>query len=145
MLKRIRSIWSQDLIRPLLHRAFTRLVWGLFFSLFLAFMIKRWGGGDLRSPLLLLWGILCLVGAWLSYLQLDGLRLPRLDQFRTLLDRKRPKRQSGVGSVYLVHGARGFALAVRARSLPSYAQALSNPAQRIFSPRARRSRQGGFI
>ena len=58
-------------------------------------MIKRWGGGDLRGPLLLLWGILCLVGAWLSYLQLDGLRLPRLDQFRTLLDRKRPKRQSG--------------------------------------------------
>ena len=95
MLKRIRSIWSQDLIRPLLHRAFTRLVWGLFFAFFLAFMIKRWGGGDLRSPLLLLWGILCLVGAWLSYLQLDGLRLPRLDQFRTLLDRKRPKRQSG--------------------------------------------------
>ena len=95
MLKRIRSIWSQDLIRPLLHRAFTRLVWGLFFAFFLAFMIKRWGGGDLRGPLLLLWGILCLVGAWLSYLQLDGLRLPRLDQFRTLLDRKRPKRQSG--------------------------------------------------
>ncbi len=95
MLKRFRNIWSPDLVRPLLHRAFTRLIWGLFLSLFLAFLISRWGGRDLRGALLLAWGVICLAGAWLSYLQLDGLRLPRLEKLRSLLDRKRPQRQTG--------------------------------------------------
>ena len=50
---------------------------------------------DVNSTLLLLWGVICLAGAWLSYLQMDGLRLPRLDKFRSKLDRKRPQRQTG--------------------------------------------------
>ena len=95
MFRRFQQLWSRALIRPLIHRAFTRLVWGLFFAFFLAFMIARWGGRNLRAELLLAWGILCLLGAWLSYLQLDGAKLPRLDRFRTLLDRKRPARQTG--------------------------------------------------
>ncbi len=95
MLKRFQKIWSRDLIRPLIHRVFTRLIWGLFFAFFLAFLISRWGGRDLRGTLLLLWGIICLAGAWLSYLQMDGLRLPRLEKLRSLLDRKRPRRQIG--------------------------------------------------
>ena len=95
MFRRFRKIWSGDLIRPLIHRAFTRLIWGLFFALFLAFLITRWGGRDLRGTLCLAWGIICLLGAWLSYLQLDGAKKPRLDQLRARLDRKRPKRQTG--------------------------------------------------
>ena len=95
MFRRFRKIWSGDLVRPLIHRSFTRLIWGLFFALFLAFLITRWGGRDLRGTLFLAWGIICLLGAWLSYLQLDGAKIPRLDQLRARLDRKRPKRQTG--------------------------------------------------
>ena len=95
MLERFRKYWSRDLVRPLIHRAFTRLVWGLFLSLFAAFLVSRAGGRDLRSALTLLWALLCLVGAWLSHLQMDGLRLPRLDWLRSKLDRKRPARGRG--------------------------------------------------
>ena len=96
MWNRFRNLWSRDLVRPLIHRTFTRLIWGLFFAFFLAFLISRWGGRDLRGTLLLLWGLICLAGAWISWLQLDGLRIPRLDHLRSLLlDRKRPERQTG--------------------------------------------------
>ena len=95
MFRRLRELWSPDLIRPLIHRTFTRLVWGLFLSLMLAFLVARAGGRDLRSAFFLLFALLCLLGAWMSYLQLDGARLPALDAFRARLDRKRPARQSG--------------------------------------------------
>ncbi|MBQ9211386.1 MAG: hypothetical protein IJ153_06765 [Clostridia bacterium] len=95
MFKKFRQTWSSDLIRPLIHRAFTRLVWGLFLTLFLAFLLARAGGRDLRSELMLLYGILCLLFAWLSRLQMDGLKLPRLDWLRTKIDRKRPARGAG--------------------------------------------------
>ena len=95
MFRRFQKIWSRDLVRPLIHRAFTRIVWGLFLALFLAFMISRWGGRDLRSSLFLAWGLLCIAGAWLSYLQLDGARIPSLDRFRALFDRKRPSQGKG--------------------------------------------------
>ena len=49
MFRRFREIWSRDLIRPLIHRAFTRLIWGLFLALFLAFLVSRGGGRDLRG------------------------------------------------------------------------------------------------
>ncbi|GEM_PF-325140 len=96
MFKRLKAIWNRDLIRPLIHRSFTRLIWGLFFSLLLAFFVEQGSGRDLRGLFLLLYGLLCLLGAWLSYLQLDGASLPRLDRLRAkYIDRKRPKRQTG--------------------------------------------------
>ncbi len=95
LLKRYIQLWHHELIRPLVHRSFTRLIWGLFLSLMLAFLVTQAGGTDLRSTFLLLYGILCLLGAWLSHLQLDGVKLPRLDKIRTRIDRKRPKRQTG--------------------------------------------------
>ncbi len=95
MFSRLRQLWSRDLIRPLLHRAFTRFIWGLFLSLFFAFLISRAGGPDTRSSLLLLFALLGLLGAWLSHLQLDGVKMPRLDWLRTKIDRKRPARGRG--------------------------------------------------
>lgn len=95
MFKQFRQNWSRELVRPLIHRTFTRLVWGIFAALFLSFLISRAGGRDLRSPLCLAFALIFLVGAWLSRLQMDGLRLPRLDLFRKKLDRKRPARGRG--------------------------------------------------
>ena len=95
MFKRFRRIWSTDLIKPLIHRTFTRVIWGLFIALMLAFLITRAGGRDLRSELLLLWGLLCLIAAWLTHLQMDGAPIPQLQKLRGLIDRKRPARQKG--------------------------------------------------
>ncbi|MBQ3706006.1 MAG: hypothetical protein II888_06080 [Clostridia bacterium] len=95
MFRRIREIWSGELIRPMIHRAFTRLVWGLFFALFLAFLISRSGGRDLRGALMGLYALLCFIFAWLSHLQMDGMKLPRLDALRSKIDRKRPARGTG--------------------------------------------------
>lgn len=95
MFRRIRKIWSRELIRPLIHRAFTRLIWGLFFALFLAFLISRSGGRDLRGALMGLYALLCFIFAWLSHLQMDGMKLPRLDALRSKIDRKRPARGTG--------------------------------------------------
>jgi len=94
-MKRFRRLWSAALVRPLIHRAFTRLIWGLFLTLFVAFLISRGGGRDWRSNLMLLYALLCLVGVWLCHLQMDGVRIPRLDWLRTKIDRKRPARGSG--------------------------------------------------
>ena len=95
MFRRIRKIWSRELIRPLIHRTFTRLIWGLFFALFLAFLISRGGGRDLRGALMGLYSLLCFICAWLSHLQMDGMKLPRLDALRSKIDRKRPARGTG--------------------------------------------------
>ena len=95
MFRRYREIWSADLVRPLVHRTFTRLVWGLFLSLMAAFLISRGGGRDFRSSLMGLNALLFLAGAWMSHLQLDGVRIPRLDWLRARIDRKRPARGRG--------------------------------------------------
>ena len=95
MLKRIRQIWNSDLVRPLIHRSFTRFIWGLFLSLFIAFLITRGGGRDLRGSLMLIFALICVIGAWLSHLQLDGAKIPRLDWLRSKIDRKRPARGAG--------------------------------------------------
>ncbi len=95
MFKRLKAIWNSELIRPLIHRAFTRLIWGLFITLMLAFLVSRAGGRDLRQTFFILYGLICLLGAWLSYLQLDGVKIPQLDRIRARIDRKRPKRQTG--------------------------------------------------
>lgn len=95
MLKKFRQNWSRDLIRPLIHRAFTRLVWCVFAALFAAFLVSRAGGRDLRGTLFLAAALVLGIGAWLSALQMDGLRLPRLDRFRKILDRRRPARGRG--------------------------------------------------
>lgn len=95
MIRRLREHWSRELIRPLIHRAFTRLVWGVFLALFAAFLVSRGGGRDLRGAFLGIYALVCMIGAWLSYLQLDGVKLPRLDRLRALIDRKRPARGTG--------------------------------------------------
>jgi len=95
LIRRLREHWSRELIRPLIHRAFTRLVWGVFLALFAAFLVSRGGGRDLRGAFLGIYALVCLIGAWLSYLQLDGVKLPRLDRLRALIDRKRPARGTG--------------------------------------------------
>lgn len=95
MLKRFRKIWSRELVRPLIHRAFTRLIWGLFLTLFIAFLVSRSGGRDLRAAFMAVYALICLTGAWLSHLQMDGLKLPRLDWLRSKIDRKRPARGRG--------------------------------------------------
>jgi len=95
MFRRFREIWSRDLIRPLIHRAFTRLIWGLFLALFLAFLVSRGGGRDLRGALLASGALIFAAGAWLSHLQMDGLKIPRLDWLRAKIDRKRPARGRG--------------------------------------------------
>ena len=95
MFRRFRDTWSRSLIRPLIHRAFTRLIWGLFLALFASFLISRAGGRDLRSTLLAVFALILAVGAWLSHLQMDGMKMPRLDWLRGRIDRKRPARGTG--------------------------------------------------
>ena len=92
-MKKLRELWHTDLIRPLIYKAFTRLMWGLFLALLLSYFAASASGRDLRGWMFLLFAVLCLGGAWLSHLQLDGMTLPKLDAFRDRLDRTKHKQQ----------------------------------------------------
>ena len=91
-MKKFRELWDTFLVRPLIYMSFTRIMWGLFLSLLVSHIAFLLTDRALRSWLFLLAAALLFLGAWLSFLQLDGMKLPRLEQMRHVLDR--PKRPS---------------------------------------------------
>lgn len=93
MLNDLKKHLRRDMAKPVIDRAFTRLMWGLAAALLTAFLISQGGGRDVRDVTLLLVSLLCLSGAWVCHLQLGGTQLPRLEKLRAKIDRK-PKIRS---------------------------------------------------
>lgn len=94
MIKKIRGIWNGKMLRPLIYMAFTRFV----LSLCLFLLIDRFGSGAagrrLLPMLFALGGAVFAALAWIAWLRLDGVRLPKLMMLR-INPRKKPERSYG--------------------------------------------------
>ena len=93
-MKRLRALWRRYMLRPFLYTAFTRLVLGLFAVLLSDYLFSGLAGHPLRGTLFLLASAIFALFAWIAWLRLDGISLPRLMNIR-LGPRKRPSRITG--------------------------------------------------
>ena len=81
-MKKIRRLWQRYMLRPFLYTAFSRLVLGLFAALLIDYFISGAAGRPLRSTLFLLASAFFALLAWIAWLRLDGVSLPRLMNLR---------------------------------------------------------------
>lgn len=93
MLKKLQSLWNRDLVTPVVHKTFTRVIIALTASLLWSELISK-GMAPMRMYAFLFFGVLFAVAAWFSYLRLDDVKVPQFD--KTLFDwKKTPKRSMG--------------------------------------------------
>ncbi len=93
MRKWLRTHFHRHMIRPLIYKGFTRAVLSVFLVLVLDRFVHSPSPLFSKSNLFILTGILWLLGSWISYLRLRGLRFPRFDIQR--MRRKDPLRNYG--------------------------------------------------
>ena len=82
------SGFRREFVRPTVYRAFTRLVYGTTATLLIDFFIKD-ALRPIKSYGFTLCAALAALGAWLSYLRMDGMKLPRKPHIK-LPKRKQP-------------------------------------------------------
>lgn len=79
------------MLRPILYKTFSRLLYGLTIALFWSRFVNQSGLLSVQlhafPAIGIFWGIM----AWFAYLQLDGVRLPKLLRWQS---RKRTKRSA---------------------------------------------------
>lgn len=93
MKKTKRRRFHREMIRPLIYKAFTRLILALTASLLWDEFVNL-GQKETRSWAFVFFGVFFVTAAWMSYLRLDGIKAPQFD--RALFDWKRkPKRMVG--------------------------------------------------
>ena len=93
-MKKLRGVWRRYMLRPFVYTAFTRLVLGMFSALLCDYFFSGPAGRPLRGTLLLLASVLFALLAWIAWLRLDGVSLPKPLNLR-LGPRKRPARIPG--------------------------------------------------
>ena len=76
-MKKLRGIWQRYMLQPFLYTAFTRLVLGLFAALLGDYLFSGPAGHPLRGTLFLLISLISALLAWIAWLRLDGISLPR--------------------------------------------------------------------
>ena len=99
MFKRLKSIYKPYLTRPTIHQTFTRGVYALLISLL---WDKFVNDGMLNKSFVFLFvGAVFAILAWITYLHLDGVRMPNLtDWLTSSLPHKKPERSYGDMSDY---------------------------------------------
>ena len=93
-MKKLREKLELYMLRPFIYMTFTRFLLSLCAFLLADFFISPHVGRSLKSPLFVLGGILFAVLAWIAYLRLDGIKLPRIMMMR-INPSKKPKRSFG--------------------------------------------------
>ena len=93
-MKKLRGVWRRYMLRPFVYTAFTRLVLGLFAALLCDYFFSSAAGRPLRGTLFLLASVLFALLAWIAWLRLDGVSLPRPLNLR-IGPRKRPVQTPG--------------------------------------------------
>ena len=78
LIRRIRKLWSRDLVRPLIYKIFTRGVLALFAAQLVHFFAPAGSGFASFSNLSLGLGLLFVLFTVLAWLRLDGLKIPQL-------------------------------------------------------------------
>jgi len=100
MFKRFKSIFKPYMTRPTIYQAFTRFVYTLLLSL----LWDRFVNDGLlnKSYAFLFFGAVFAILAWITYLSLDGVRMPHLTDWMTSsLPHKKPERSYGDMSDYI--------------------------------------------
>ena len=90
-MRKIREVWQRSLLRPTIYMTFTRLALGLCAALLADHFLSARAGRDLRGLLFLLLAVLFALLAWLAFLRLDGVRMPRWLSLRPSLQKKPPR------------------------------------------------------
>ncbi len=90
-MKKIRSLWQGYMLRPFLYTAFSRLVLGLFTALLGDHLFSGAAGHPLRSNLFLLASVVFALLAFIAWLRLDGVSLPKFMNLRVGPRKKRAR------------------------------------------------------
>ena len=99
MFKRFKSIYKPYMTRPIIYQTFTRAVYALVISLLWDRFIND--GRLNKSFVFLFVGAVFAILAWITYLHLDGVRMPNLTDWMTsTLPHKTPERSYGDMSDY---------------------------------------------
>ncbi len=78
MIRRIRKLFSREMIRPLIYKIFTRGILALFAAQLVHFFAPANSGFSSFSNLSLGLGLLFVLFTFLAWLRLDGLKIPQL-------------------------------------------------------------------
>ena len=78
MLRRIKTVFSRELVRPLIYKVFTRGILALFAAQLAYFFAPAGSGFSSFSNLSLGLGFLFVLFAVLAWLRLDGVKIPQL-------------------------------------------------------------------
>ena len=93
-MKKWREKLSRELLRPWIYMTFTRGLLALTAVLLADFFLSPAAGRSLKQAAFALAGMLFAVLAWIAWLRLNGVRLPRLLMLR-VNPRKKPSRMVG--------------------------------------------------
>ena len=88
----MKKLWQRYMLRPMLYKAFTRLMIGLCACLLWNEFMNPGKNPVVRTSAFLFMAALLGAAAWMSYLRLDGIKAPQFD--RKLFDWKRPPARS---------------------------------------------------
>ena len=100
MNKWLKKHFKPYMTRPVVYKTFTRFVYALLLSLLWDRFIND--GYMTKMHAFLFFGVFYALMAWLSFLKLDGLRIPSLMDFMTSsLPHRRPERSYGDMSDYI--------------------------------------------
>lgn len=92
-MKKIREVWSKSILRPIIYMTLTRFGIGLCAALLLDFFFPD-SERDLKLWAFTLLIFIFLALAWIAWLRLDGIRLPRVMNLRWS-PRRKPIRTFG--------------------------------------------------
>lgn len=93
-MKKWREKIQRRLLRPFLYMTFTRFLLALTAGLLFNFFTQAARGQSMRAYAFLFLGVVFGLLAWIAYLRLDGVKLPKLMMLR-VNPRKKPTRSYG--------------------------------------------------
>ena len=107
MKKSLRKRYQRHMLRPIIYMTFTRAILGLTAALLWNEFVNIESVLPMRTFAFLFLGVFLLVMGWLSYLRLDGIKVPAFD--KQLFEWKRkPKRTYGDMSDYVSENVVSF-------------------------------------
>ncbi|MBR1606179.1 MAG: hypothetical protein IJ664_00590 [Clostridia bacterium] len=93
-MKKWRDKIQPYMIRPFIYMTFTRFLLALCLLLLINFFYSQSAGRPILSAVMLLGGVAFAILAWIAYLRLDGIKLPKIMMMR-VNPRKKHRRMVG--------------------------------------------------
>ena len=93
-MKKLRDRIKPHMLRPFIYTAFTRFILALTAALLVDYFFRAGAGQYMKATVFLFMGVFFAILAWIAYLRLDGIKLPKPMMLRLNL-RKKPTRMYG--------------------------------------------------